>query len=464
MKFNSHILKKSSTVFILLIIFGVTALLSGCNRYEDEIEAIVQPNVDDFTVLFSDTSTVSLSTIKTDSVMTGGPSRLLVGRYIDPYLGKYQASAFFQPTIETAIVVPDLAVYDSLTLSLAYDNYAHGDTTIAMNISAYKLIGNLLDKSAYYNTDTTPYDPTPLGKVKVAPTPKTSKILKIRLSDNLGKQMFQMAKNKQLPSNTEWIDFFKGLALIPSSTDNGPIIGFTLSNPNTSIKLHYHLTGDDGINKDSTVIRTRTAYNQILTDREGTQLTNLPNTQRVSLPSAQSGNMSFIQAGPGLMTRVDFPTVKDLKFNPYTVVNKAFLRVSPLKASVTKFYPAPSVLYAYLVNKNNEYFIGANEFPEPLRNLGGEIITGQYTIDMLNNESYYLFDVTGFLTTVLATTGENTAGIVLRSSPFNTDGPASIPDYDSEFSKSAARLVIGDQKNSDPGVKLQLYYTSVNAR
>lgn len=466
MKFNSHFLKRSSTVFKLLIIWGVTASLTGCEPSGDEIEAIIQPNVDDFAVQFSDTSTVTLSTLAADSVMTGGPSRLLVGRNIDPYFGKYQATAFFQPTTSNAIVVPTLAVYDSLTLSLRYDNYAHGDTTIAMNISVHKLLENMLDKRAYYNSNSTPFEATPLGKVRLVPTPRSSGSLKIRLSDKLGKQIFEMAKNNQLPSNTEWIDLVKGFALIPGASDNGPIIGFTLSDDNTSVQLHYHLIGDDGITKDSSIIKSITAYNQILADRKGTQLTKLPNTSRLSLPSSQSGNMSFIQAGLAVAARVDFPTIKDLKINPYTIVNKAFLRVSPLSASVTNFYPAPSRLYAYLVNKNNEFYLGADGFPEPLNRdpRDNTAAAAQYIVDLVNNTAYYNFELTNYMTSVLSTSGENTTGILLRTSPFNTETDQNVPDYNTEFSKSAARLVIGNQRNSDPGVKLQLYYTSVNVR
>ncbi|WP_026631552.1 DUF4270 family protein [Dyadobacter alkalitolerans] len=464
MKFNSHFLKRSSTVFRLLIILGVTASLSGCEPTGDQIEAIVQPNVDDFSVAFSDTASVSLSSVGTDSVFTGGSGRLLLGRNIDPYFGKFQATPFFQPTIQTALVVPELAVYDSLVLSLRYDNYTYGDTTIAMNIAVHKLLANMLDKNAYYNTDKTPYEATALGKVKVVPTPRSSGRLRIKLSDVLGKQIFSMSKNNQLPSNTEWIDLVKGLVLVPGSSDNGPLVGFRLFDDHTSIQLHYHLTEDDGVKRDSTIIKSGIGYNQILSDRKGTQLVKLPNTKRISLPSEQSGNMSFVQAGLGVMTRVDFPTIMDLKINPYTVVNKAFLHVTPLAGSVTNFYRAPDTLYAYLVDKNNEYFQGSTGFPEPARTLAGTPVFGRYQVDLLNNTAFYLFDVGGYISSVLAAGGENTTGLIFRTSPFNTSETAAQPTYDTEFTKSAQRLVIGNQRHSKNSVKLQLYYTSVNAR
>jgi hypothetical protein len=335
-----------------------------------------------------------------------------------------------------------------------------------MNIAIHQLQADLLDRSAYYNDYTTPYDATPLGKVKVVPMPLTAKTLKIKLSDKLGKQIFEMGKNNLLTSNTEWINLVKGLAILPGANDNGPVVGFRLGNDSTSIQLHYHFTEVDGIKKDSTVITSIIAYNQILANRTGTQLAKLPNTKRLLLPSEQSGNMSFVQAGLGVMTRVDFPTLLDLKSNPYTVVNKAYLRVTPLKSSVTNFLPPPRVLYAYLVNKYNEFFIdGATGYPLALKDLGGSIVAGEYKVDYVNNTAYYLFDMSGYVTSVLASGGDNSTGIVFRTSPFTIlENQQSSPAVDTEFTKSASRLVIGNQQNSDPGVKLELYYTAVRVK
>ena len=468
MKFNSSFLKKSPTVFKLLILLCLTASLSGCDPVGDQIEAIVQPNVDDFSVLYTDSTTVALSTIGTDSVMTGAPARLLVGRYIDPYFGKFQSAAYFEPTIQSGLVYPDLAVYDSLTLSLRYDGYSHGDTTVAMNISVHQSLVDLLDRRVYFNDYVTPYDPTPLGKVKLLPTPRNTRTVKVKLSDKLGKQIFELAKSNQITSNTEWINVLKGLALIPGSNDNGPVVGFALSDEATALQIHYHTIEVDGVKKDSTVIRTNIAYNQILGDRTGTQLTKLPVNNRMSLPSEQSGNMSFIQAGLGVMTRIDLPTILDFKANPYTVVNRAYLRVTPLKASVTNFLSPPAELFAYLVDRNNEFYVDQTTgFPAALTDLSGRVVvTGRYTVDLLNNTAYYLFDLSGYLTTIMVS-GTNTAGIVLRTSTFDITSQnrsTVYPAANTEFTKSASRLVIGNQQNSDPGVKLEVYYTSVQNR
>ncbi|WAC13194.1 DUF4270 family protein [Dyadobacter pollutisoli] len=464
MKFNSYSSKGYSAVYKLLLILGCTVSLASC-EWGDQIESLVQPNPDDFAVLYTDTVTVKLSTVGSDSLMTGGSARMLTGSYTDPYFGKVKAASFFQPTIQSGISIPALAEYDSLVLSLRYDGYTYGDTTKPINLTVHKLLADILDKSSYWNGNSTAFDPVAIGKVRVVPTPRTSRNLKIKLSDALGQQMFEMGKNNQLTSNTDWINLVKGLVLMPAATDNGPVVGFLWSgNDSTSVQLHYHTPDVDQVKKDSSIFRVTASYNQILGDRKGTALANLPDTRRISLPSSQSGNMSFIQAGIGIMTRVDFPTVRSLKSFKYTVANRAYLRVTPLRASVTDPLRVPNQIYVYRCDKNNEFYTGEGGSPLPLYYLSNQPqqVFGQYVNDYVNNKQYYLIDVSSFISDLMTSEIEEIGGLILRTSMFNTQ--SSFRDADTEFSKSVNRLVIGNQQNEDPGVKLELYYTKVTVQ
>ncbi|QRQ99437.1 DUF4270 family protein [Dyadobacter sandarakinus] len=460
MKFNQFLIKKSSRAYKFLIILGLAASLAGC-EWGDQIESIVQPNPDNFSVLFSDTASVMISSVGSDSVMTGAPSRLLVGRYMDPYFGKIQASTFFQPTTNSGISVPETAVYDSLILALRYDQYVYGDTTKPMNLSVHTLQQDITDKNSYYNHDTTPFDILPIAKVKVVPRPRTKPWLKIKLSDVLGKDLFSKGQNKLINNNNDWINIVKGLLVAPGATDNGPVVGFRLDS--ASVQLHYHVQEVDGVRKDSTVLNTTARYNQILADRAGTQLAKLP-SGRLALPASQSGNMSFIEGGVGVMTRVDFPYVDQLKYDQFTVVNRAFLRVEPLRASLTDMLPAPNALYVYLCDKNNQVYTNASDgLATPLyqiTNTGSQAVAGTLVNDLLNNRQYYLFDVTTFVTSLLTTGTSDGSGLLLRTSPFSTASVAYL-EAGTEFGKSVTRLVIGSQQNAQPGVKLELYYTNV---
>ncbi len=466
MKFQSYSLGKSSIVNKLLIIIGFAFLLTAC-EWGDEIESLSQPDPDDFAVLSSDTVTIQLSTIGTDSVMTGGASRILLGTYKDPYFGKVRSMSFFQPTLSTGMSLVQEAEYDSLILSLRYDNsYSYGDTTKPMNLTVYRTLKDITDipsTSAYWNHNSTPYDPAPIGKVTVVPRPTTTALLKIKLSDVLGKQIFAMAKNNQLTSNIDWINFVKGLAVMPAATDNGSMIGFKWNIDSTSVQLHYHTPSVSEYKKDSTIFKVTASYNQTIADAAGTQLAKLPANKRLALPSTQSGNLAFMQAGTGIMLRVDLPYLRNFKYAEYTAINKAYLRVRPLRASVTNALRVPPVLYLYRLDKNNQFYTDANGTPLAVTLLGtGAGVNSIYYNDLIKNEQYYRFDISSFATEVMVSQSADVGGFIIRSSPFGSSG--AFRDAGTEFARSVDRLVVGDRFNADKGVELELYYTKVKPK
>ncbi|PSL24773.1 DUF4270 family protein [Dyadobacter jiangsuensis] len=469
MKFQSYSLGKSSIVHKLLIIIGFAFSLTAC-EWGDQIESLDQPNPDDFAVLSTDTVTIKLSTIGTDSLMTGAAPRMLLGNYKDPYFGKVRTMSFFQPTLASGLSLAQEAEYDSLILSLTYDNsYNYGDTTKPMNLTVHKLLKDIVDiptGSAYWNHNSTPYDPAAIGKITIVPRPTTTKQLKIRLSDALGKQIFEMAKNNQLTSSVDWINLVKGLVVVPATTDNGPVIGFKWGGTvgdSTSVQLHYHTPLVSEHKKDSTIFKVTANYNQTLADHAGTQLAKLPSNTRVSLPSAQSGNQAFMQAGTGVMLRVDLPYLRQFKYAQYTAINKAYLRVKPLKASVTDQLRVPKVLYLYRLDKNNQFFTDANGAPLAVTLLGtGGGVSSAYFTDLIKNERYYRFDISSFATEAMVSETNDIGGFVLRSSPFGSSG--TFREAGSQYSMSVDRLVVGDQQNADKGVELELYYTTVKPK
>ena len=472
MKFNYKSFKGSLAAYKFLFILGLSVSITACDPWGDEIESPVQLDQDDFAVLFSDTSTVQLSTVITDSVMTGSATRMLIGRYVDPYFGKVHASTFFQPATESAITVPEQAEYDSLVVSMYFDGYSYGDTTKPLNLTVHRLLTDMLvDKPAYFNENSTPHESTPIGKLKIVPNPRGNQRLVIRLSDVLGKDIFAKAKANLLPSNSEWIDLVKGLVLKNAATDNGAILG--LRTGGTAIQMYYHTAEVDGTKRDSTVLASRAIYNQILSDRAGTPSANLPNSKRVSQPSSQTGNMTFVQAGPGLMTRIDLPFIKRLRDIKYSASNRAVLRITPKRLSITDQLRAPAKLYVYRVDKNNEFYLNSEGFPLALIKLSTtapEPVSARFVNDLVTNKQYYLLDISSYVTEVMANEAADPGGLVLRTSQFNEQNPqdriksTTYPAADTDFSQSVDRLIIGDQQSDDPGVRLELYYTSIKVK
>ncbi|MCF2447139.1 DUF4270 domain-containing protein [Dyadobacter sp. CY345] len=463
MKFTHYSFKGLfSPVSSILAGLYLCVSLSGCQS-GDEINALEQTNPDDFQVLFSDTTTVKLSTVAWDSTMTGGAGRMLIGRYVDPFFGNMQSAAYFQPTLVTAFTLPEKAVYDSLVLKLPYDTYYYGDTTKTLNFSVHTLQADILVKSSYFNNNTTTFDKTPIGKKSFRPSPNQTNSLRIKLDDVLGKKVFDQSVANLLTTNEQWINIVKGLVVMADAKDNASVLGFKTSSDSTLVELHYHTEEKDGVSKAVGTFKVTAEYNQILADRAGTELAKLPVNSRTALPSEQSGNKVFIQGGVGLMARADFPTLRGLKDVKYSVPNRAFLRITPYKNSVVKgIFGAPPVIHVYYCDKNNQ-FITSNGQPIPLSTLGGTTqpaaVVGEYVNDLFTNTEYYEFDVSSQFTSILASESADANGLLFITSAL---GASTFPETQTEFSQSLTRLVIGDQKNAvQPGAKLLLYYTTL---
>lgn len=445
------------------------------------MDAFVQPNPDDFSAVYSDTNSVVLSTLKLDSLMTGASSRLLVGQFSDPYLGKMHSTAFIQFSTTTqdgdrALTLPENAIYDSLGLALRYDGYYYGDTTQVMNVDVYELTSDLTLKpdltpiQAIYNYHATPYNPKSIGSAKIYPRPRPKQgsgaigdgekrlEVRVKVADVLGKKIFDAVKANKINNNAQWIELLKGFA-IKASTGNHSVVGFTRNN--TALRLYYHTPGAvEGITEDSLSTNLWANYNQSLGDRTGTVLSKLPDTYRSSLPSSQTGNMSFVQAGSGIMTRLDFPGLNEYKYLNYTFANSARLIVEPVRGSFSKSFFLPTALYAYIADKNNDYVTNNGS---PVSGLTG-VAAATLTTDLVSDRQYYVLDVTEFIRSGLQNESLEKYGLLLRtSSPIPPQG-FSMLDGNTEFSKSFDRLVIGDQANPNGRVKLEIKYTSIKTQ
>ena len=475
MKFISYYFNTYSPAVSKFLVATVFAVSFVSCQWGDQVDALVQPNPDEFAALFSDTSSVVLSTVATDSMMTGSQSRHLVGRYTDPFFGKMHATSNIQVGLTNtgAISVPETAVYDSLALSLRYDGYYYGDTTKLMNITVHRHLSDMMDKSVYYNSDQTPYEATPIGRKRFYPSPRpsagtvgsaTGRVdLHIKLSDELGKEIFDLAKAGKLSNNAEFVNLLKGLAILPATTDNSAVVGFLPNN--TALRLYHH-TPDavEGLDKDSVSVELVGIYNTTGADRKGTILEKLPNTYRVALPSAQSGNMAFVQAGTGIMTRVDLPSIRQLNNLNYTFANTAQLILQPVRSSITNAYFLPSSLYVYLCDKNNDYILSGGS-PLPLTTLtsaGTSAVVGTLVNDFVNDRQYYTVDVSQFVRDIMASESEISYGLLLRTSATSVSG--GLYDVNSEFSKSFTRIVFADQANPNGRTKLEIKYTTIKTQ
>jgi hypothetical protein len=438
-------MKFSKSVFPLIhccysALFSMVGLLvfMGC-RSGDEDMSIINPNPDDFVVRYTDTLQVDMATVPMDSILTDGVGRLLAGSYQDPYLGIVKSIPYMQMELRSRVSPPDKSVYDSLVLSLPYEYY-YGDTTRYQTFYVHLLTEDI-SKKIYYNNNSVPYDPSPIATVRFKPRPNSNKPLYIRLSDELGRTIFEQGKQNKVGTKEEFLELLKGIALVPDETLNSAILGFTSSNDSAAVNLYHHVNQADGRVTTLNSFRVVKAFNQTICNRAGTPLAALGTSSKTALSSSLAGNMSFIQNGAGLKTRIDIPYVKKLKTIGNVIVNRAFLRVEPVKLSVGKYITAPPILSLYYCNKNNQMV-------SQVMDLSGNAVTATFVEDVMNNKSYYQFDISEYIIALMA-----------EESDLMTNGLLVSPSAD--IATTFTRVVFGDQKNGAAKTELDVYYTYI---
>ncbi|WP_299117423.1 DUF4270 family protein [uncultured Winogradskyella sp.] len=307
-------------------------------------------------VLSIDTLEVSLSTMKFDSIITSNSQRLLFGRYEDSNFGNIRASSYFELT-SNIFFVDDEAVLDSVGLVLNYDNYFYNDTTQTITINVHKLLDRLDSENGnLYNTSEFDYEPIPLASQSFIPEPSRDSLY-VALPFQFGQEIFQGIQDNELEDTESLAQILKGITIQPDNSDNGSIIGFNVTE--SHVKLYYTIPNEledeeEELELIINLFDTNTYFNNIKSDVSDLPL-ELINDQENILSSTESNNFSYLQAGIGYVTRIEFPSIKRLKEIPGTgTILNATLEIKPSNDSYSDIRPISDILFLYLVNQNND--------------------------------------------------------------------------------------------------------------
>jgi|WetSurSiteA1Bulk_404760.scaffolds.fasta_scaffold05074_1 hypothetical protein len=429
------------------IIFVLIALLSCTN--EDMTFQIGSRYVDPKTnVRYVDTLTVNSYTIKLDSMRTSGledPS-ILVGKYLDDAIGNIQSRSFFRVNPPKTFSIPDNAVYDSLELIMTYTGYSLGDTNKTYTITAHRLTRALrTDEGGYfYNTSSTQYDPENLGATTLMPWPNTNDTLWMRLDDNLGNELFTMLNEKdQIITESELFHFyFKGFAL-DFDGNNKAILEFNFPSKTESsstgayyptMRLYYHyfdyVLVNEYVDFKIGTENVDLQYNQFTISDP---VFELPANQRDKVPSSETDDVTYVQAGTGILTRLEVPFLKNLlAVHNYILIMKAEMVIEPVR-NTYGIFPLPQDVSLY----NSDQI---NRFGSSFR------ASGNLSLDEIYQEdTYYTFDVTSYIKAKFEEVRNETPTFILTVSPEN-------------LYKSLDRIIVGSQGHEENRIKLKIYY------
>lgn len=403
-----------------------------------------------------DTLTMNMSTVMMDSVVTSGRGVMMIGNIKDQTFGQVTSSSLFELTPESyALTSPTTAVFDSIVLYLTNTNFYYGDTLKNYKLNVYPLQSRIKLNNGYlYNKSNFNYSSNSIGNAEFYPRPGTdSSYVKIRLDQSYGQNLFNLLKNDNVTNQEYFLNFYKGLALVPSS-DNNAMLRFGLNSSyevqinnatkekvSNVVRMYYHTVSQNGTEQIKYTLdlnpNSGYQYNKIQNDFTGSELADLSPLHPI--PSQNLGNKAYMMAGIGVFTKVEIPHLKTLKnlYKNYKVIG-ATLALSPVAGYYSNNFYNPTPLYYYWGDKSNKVISsflnsdGSSEIQISLSN----------NSEFQNNNSYN-FSLQSYVNTILSESTNSNYNILIY--------PSSYADV------LSGKAIVGDSKNSTNPSQLKVY-------
>jgi hypothetical protein len=398
---------------------------------------------------YIDTLTVNSFTVKLDSLRTSGlpdgEGAVVVGKYHDPEIGDISSSSYFKLMLPDVRTVPVNAIYDSLKLIIVDNNYRIGDTLQSFTIHVHRVEQTIKvrEDNYLYNTSKFAYDNEPLGSRTFKPRPNTPShdTVSIRLSDDLGKEILQLFldKDDRILQMDNWLNYFKGMT-IQGDFSNEAMVGFKTASATPVMRLYYHYYDFTNISQYRDFGIFAYAINQFNHFEITNPLIDLPNNQKDKLDAKYTDKQSYIQAGTGIVTRLEIPFLKNLlALHENMQILRAQLIIEPVRNTYKTILLPPRIS----LFQSDKY----NRFGSPVLNMNtGSALIGTLVIDNEYQEATsYTFDITNFIQNKIIEATDDIPALLITITP-------------NDIYKTADRLILGSQNNSESKITLKVYY------
>jgi hypothetical protein len=387
-------------------------------------------------VSYIDTSTVKLSTIRYEQIMTNSKDRVVVGSHVDEQLGRVTAIPFLQLGLNVALTLQDMNTeYAFLALVLDHDEYSYYDTGSVMTLNVHRVIEDIewSEGLDIKNTDRFLYESTPLGSTSLKARPHRDDTLAVFLDDTFGQLIYQMAVDgsSDLESNDDFVDFLKGLAILPDTTSSGPLVGFS---GDSELRLYYIDKSSVPSHLEYLAFPMNSGFCYTHYKLNGdSQFSDIDPEEYIE--SSGTNDLAFIQGGTGLALRVDIPYLRELKNVQNFYVSRALLDLVVADDSYEDTTPLAETLTAYQANKRNLIY-------------SETIYSADIYKDNLEREVKYTVDITSFVNEQMALAEFNNNAIILNIGGDN-------------YTAGVDRVYFAE-KSLEYKTRLRIYYATIN--
>jgi Domain of unknown function (DUF4270) len=447
--------RKIKTIGKSIGFVSLTCLVFLMISCEDDQRINFSNRKNNLQTVYIDTFSVVTSTILADSIPTSNSGVVLVGGYNDNLVGAVSSSSYFQIGYLSKFLPESTSVYDSIGLVLPYSRNSYGDTTKSLTINVHELIQSIkvrslpqfvaIDKpsplrpsNALFNTSQVNYNPTPIVSKVVRFYPHRDSLY-IPLPTSLGQKWYGIAKADTSfhfkDVNRFVSDYFKGIYLESASGTNASIAAFKLNK--TKIRIYYRrLVGDvlTASHFDLPIVNPFNQFNQISSDRSSSSISSL--SKGKALSSTLSQNVSYVQSGEGLITKIEFPTLKGFFKNKNIVLIDAVLDVIAVQKTYD-YFKAPASLSLYATDQSNTVLGGISS--------GNGILSAPIRYDYeYGLDTKYSFSLINFLNSEIITDTQSITPIAILSPAISTE---------------VNRVALGNRFHPTNKIKLKIYYS-----
>ena len=288
---------------------------------------------------YTDTLTIKSATVLMDSIQTGGNSTFLLGSYYHPELGYVSSNVYTQIANADTLNSKENSIVDSLQMHLIYKN-TQGDLSQPQTIELYRLSDSLSRSTTYLTNSSVAIKPELIKRYTFVPKPIKKEsangdsiqfdTLKFQMPLTLAKDLISKYTDKNIAGGgSAFRDYFRGLFIKSEAGKKAALLAF--SPTYSRMTLHWHNPGDTTkyyLNyyfslSNAYITEINARFNQISAQRVGPLAVLVKPGDKVS--SLKTNNLTYVQSGTGVVTKVELPYLLNLKGNRNIAVNKAEL-------------------------------------------------------------------------------------------------------------------------------------------
>ena len=389
---------------LLIVLMATITVLAGCQKIDINLDSNQANRTP--VIQYYEHSAMNVSTFIADTFITSGSGAAYVGYYRDEVLGSMSASSYLSVNLPANnALLNTQTIYDSIELILKGGKDYMGDTTVPISFKLYQLDERVINKNNaedynFYNNQQFKKSGRLVGSKTMLYRPGIDTALSIKLSDDFGRELYNMFKNNanEIQTDIAFYNYIKGFVLEADSTTSNSIANFSLSPDSALIKLHYR--SNDLVHTNQTMAFTYNnnyQFNHIANNLSNTSFARYNNQYNVVVSTAESNDIVAVSGLYKMGTKISFPQIFNyLEINNYLKIVKAELIIKVSKDTYTTVDELPIGLRMYESNDQNET-LSLSSSTSTTTESGNDLAYLQF--DPLKSEKpTYTFDVTSYIT------------------------------------------------------------------